>query len=67
MKRQWLIDARQKAGLSQEELATMVNLAQPTYATYELGIRTPKPKIAIEIGRILNIDWQQFYIEEKRE
>ncbi len=65
MKRQWLIDARQKADLSQEEISKLLNIAQPTYASYELGIRTPKPRIAIEIGRILNINWQQFYIEEK--
>lgn len=65
MKRNWLVDARKKTNLSQEEISKLLNIAQPTYASYEIGIRTPKPKIAIKIGKILNINWQQFYIEEK--
>ncbi|MBR4027658.1 MAG: helix-turn-helix domain-containing protein [Lachnospiraceae bacterium] len=51
-----LKNARLKAGLSQVELATKLNVAKSTYSMYESGKRTPKLDTIKCIANILQID-----------
>jgi transcriptional regulator with XRE-family HTH domain len=61
LKREWLIAFRKAKGLSQEEVSKALNVSQITYCSYELGTRTPKPKMAKAISRIFNFEWTKFY------
>lgn len=61
MKRQWLIDARESKGLTQAQIAKLIDTTVQTISNYETGFRQPKPDIAKKIGKILEIDWTKFY------
>ena len=63
--REWLIKARNDKGLSQAEMCRRLGVSQPTYWEYEHGQSTPRPPIALKIGRLLDIDWTQFYQMEE--
>lgn len=45
---------REKAGLTQAELAEAVGVAQPTLAQYESGLKVPSVITAVKIERILH-------------
>ena len=45
---------RQKAGLSQRELATGLAVSQQTIAKWEGGKATPNPKTLLQIARLLH-------------
>jgi len=63
-KRAWLIELRKDR--SQFEVADAVGISQNFYSWIELGERTPSPKVAKKIGKLLDFDWTRFY-EEQRE
>lgn len=46
---------REKAGMSQEELADKVGISHTSIYAYEKGIRTPNFILGCQISRILNI------------
>lgn len=56
-----LKEYREKAGLSQKDLAEKVGLKQQRYNHYERGRRELPVSVAKEIGRILEIDWWKLY------
>ena len=64
MKRDWLIDLRDKANLTQKEMANELGISQQHYSRIELGILNAKPKIAKQIAQILNFNWTIFYEED---
>lgn len=59
--RVWLIEARQKKGLSQKAVCDNIGISQPTYWEYEHGVSTPTPTNAKKIGSLLNFPWTRFY------
>lgn len=61
MKREWLIAYRKAKNLSQQELAQAIGISQISLSTYEQGTRTPKPRTAKKIARVLSFDWTKFY------
>lgn len=65
--RQWLIDARKVKGLTQEEVATSVGVTRTTYARYEMGERTPRPKIADALAHTLNVHREHFFWDQQKE
>lgn len=60
-KRAWLINFREKAGFTQEEVANLCNLPRSTYAQYEVGRRNPTVENAQKIGNALGFNWPLFF------
>ncbi len=63
-KRTWLISYRNRRGLSQFEVAKLTDITQQMYGYIENGKRSPSPKLAQKIAKILDFDWTKFYEEE---
>lgn len=63
MKREWLIAYRKAKNLSQEEISEAIEVSASTYSSYEIGSRTPKPKVAKKIAKIFGFKWTKFYEE----
>ncbi|MFE4896606.1 helix-turn-helix transcriptional regulator [Peribacillus butanolivorans] len=59
--RQWLLDKRTKANLTQEEVATQADIKRPYYTQIESGVRSPSVKVAKEIAEIIGFDWTLFF------
>jgi len=70
-KREWLIEARKKKGLSRAELGYMTDLHETYIEKIENGSRTPRIPIAMRIGRVLDIApeiiFEKFFIEPYRQ
>lgn len=60
-RRDWLITARKKAALTQEDLARKIGVNRTSYVRYENGERTPTPEIAEKIERVLSIKKENFF------
>lgn len=60
-KREWLIKARNDLGMSQLDIAKELEITQQAILNWENGLRTPKPKLARKLAKILNFDWTKFY------
>ena len=56
-----LKECREKAGLSQKDLAEKVGLKQQRYNHYERGRRELPVSIAKKISDVLEIDWWKLY------
>lgn len=65
MKREWLIDLRNKKKLSQDELANMCGVTQMTISNVESGRRRPSPELAKNLAKILKFKWTKFYEQEE--
>ena len=61
LKREWLIAYRKAKGLTQQDIAEILNVNINTYSFYEQGLRRPSPKNAKRIAQILDFDWTKFY------
>ena len=59
--RWWLKGLRIGKGISQKEMADMLDITQVTYSYYETGKQNPPVKRAKQIAEILGFDWIQFY------
>lgn len=59
--RNWLIEARKAAGISQKDMADRVHIAQPSYCNIEKGKRSPSIQTAKAIADVLGIEWTRFY------
>lgn len=64
--RHWLIQARHDSGMSYKEIAEVIGVTQQAIYYWETGQRTPSPKMAKKMSKVLNIDWTRFY-EDKEE
>lgn len=62
--RSWLIEAREKKGMTQGQVAAAAEIAQPSYFEIEKGISTPRPETAKRIGAALGFAWVKFYEDE---
>ena len=65
--RQWLIDIRKEAAMTQAELAREVKISQPSYNAIESGKSNPKPETAKRIGKRLKFPWTRFYEEDEND
>lgn len=64
MKREWLINYREDAGLTQTELAEVLNITQSFYSDLENGTANPGEAVRWNIARLLGFDyeeWEQDY------
>ena len=52
-KREYLTELRNKKGLSQEEVAKLIDVARSTYACYETGDREPNLETMGRIAKVL--------------
>lgn len=54
-------ERRIEKGLSQEEVAKMLNIRQQTYGRYELGLREPGLQVILELSKILDFTPGEFF------
>jgi transcriptional regulator with XRE-family HTH domain len=59
--RKWLIEIRNKKGLSQSAFATQLGIKQNTLSQYESGARAPRVNLAKRIAPKLGVKWEKFY------
>ncbi len=54
-----LKECREKLGLSQSEVATLINIANSSYSAYETGKQNPKINVLSRICKELDVssDW----------
>ena len=61
--REWLIEARKNAEMTQKEIAIKSGISQNHYSAIENGNRHPSPKVSKKLAAVLGIDWTMFYNE----
>ncbi len=59
--RNWLIELRHDAGLTQEELATTCGISRQYYGFIESGDRNASVSVAKKIAAALGFSWQKFF------
>lgn len=52
---------REQAGLTQQQLADSVGVIRQTISNIECGLSAPSVPTAIGIGKVLGIDWKDFF------
>lgn len=62
MVRQKLREARESAGLTQQEVASKVGIDRASYSNIELGKRNPSLNVAIKISDLLNKDVNEIFL-----
>ena len=60
-KRIWLINYRNKKGLSQMQVAKQIGVSQQMYNYIENNKRNPSTKLSKKIADVLNFSWTKFY------
>jgi len=63
-RREWLKDYRKKSNLLVREIANELHISVASYWYFESGERTPRPKLAKKLGKLLKFDWEMFYMNE---
>lgn len=63
LKREWLLNARKSAGLTQQQTAREAGISANHYCNIENGVRGSRisAKVAKNIAQTLKIDWTKFY------
>ena len=56
-----LKEVREKAGVTQEQLAEKIGVTRQSVGSYENGIVRPSVDVAKAIGEVLNFDWTLLY------
>ena len=56
-----LKEIREDAGLTQKELASLIEIDKSRYGHYEVGRRKLPVEIAKKIGKVLAINWWEIY------
>lgn len=66
--RNYLKVLREKAGMSQEDVAEKLNLSRPYYSRIECGVRKKDMDISLaqEIGRLFNVPITMIIEEEEK-
>lgn len=57
-----LIKLRKEKGLTQEQVARLLQITRTTYANYETGYRNPSLKIIIEMKKLFGIDDDKVFL-----
>lgn len=56
-----LKELREKAGMSQEELAKRINVGRTTITMIETGRNQLTVSLAKKIGEVLDVDWKDLF------
>ncbi len=56
-----LKEIRENAGLTQNQLASLVGIGKSRYGHYEIGRRQLPVSIAKKIGKVLEVNWWEIY------
>lgn len=56
---------RLEKGLTQEEVAKLINVSQPTYCNYERGKIKPHTNTAIQLAKVMNVSLKELMREEE--
>lgn len=56
---------RIRKGYTQEELAKLANVTQPSIAAYEKGMRTPTANTTIQIAKVLGVEPRDLTDDER--
>lgn len=56
-----LREKRTAKGLTQQALANKIGVIRQTISNIECGVSKPSVNTAIEIGKILNFNWTEFF------
>lgn len=64
MNKSKLITAREKAGLTQTEVAKMLNISSVSLHYYETGQRNLPKKIAIKLSNIYKVKMEDIFLPE---
>lgn len=64
MKNQRLIELREKAGLTQKQLAEAVAISQSMIARIENGDREPRKLIKIQLAKFFNVTVEWLFYEQ---
>lgn len=67
MVRKWLIDLREKKGMTQEQVADLANIKRPYYTMIESGKRRPSVEVAQRIASVLKFKWTIFFAQDGNE
>lgn len=59
--RLWLKLLRKEKGLTQQDIADILNISRQHYSMIENGERNPSTKLAMRFGSILGFDWVAFF------
>jgi putative transcriptional regulator len=59
--REWLVKARKAKNLTQQNVATSIEISRSYYAEIEKGTKTPSIKVAIKILNFLEIASHNFF------
>lgn len=65
--RSWLIEYREKKGMTQGQVANAADISQPSYCDIEKGKINPKPETAMRIGDVLEFSWTIFFEGRKED
>ena len=63
--RSFLIEARKKKGMTQQEVANAATISHTSYCNIENGRRNPSVIVARKLGAVLGIPWTKFFDESK--
>ena len=55
--------ARVKKGLTQRQLADMIEVRRQTLSNIEVGVARPSIPTANKLGEVLELDWADFFKE----
>lgn len=55
-------EAREKAGLTQSQLAEAVGTTSQNISQYERGLRKPKYETLLKIAKALNVEWYSLFV-----
>lgn len=59
--RPWLIAARVKRGMTQQQVADAIGVKKAAISRYEVGSRKPEDEIKVRLCRLLGLDVALFY------
>lgn len=62
--RDWLVEKREQAGLTQKQVAENASIERAYYNMIEKGTRTPSVPVAKEIAKVLAFDWPIFFEDD---
>ncbi|PID24870.1 helix-turn-helix transcriptional regulator [Sporosarcina sp. P7] len=58
--RMWLKAEREMKKLTYQSIADLIDVERQYYGMIEKGNRTPSPKVAKKIAKVLGVDWTLF-------
>ena len=59
--RDWLVTLRHEKGLTEKEVSTALNIAQPHYHRIEHDEGDPSVRLAKKIGEFYGVDWTRLF------